>query len=103
MPNPTQPALGVRYAEILSLIVRLIDLSIVNATWVLMLLLQPNAILAPTSEKSLAFLAFTSLLVILVFPMFGIYRSWRGRNLIDLLFRLTAAWSIVLVLSLIHI
>jgi putative colanic acid biosynthesis UDP-glucose lipid carrier transferase len=40
-------------------------------------------------------LAFDCLLVVVFFPALGIYQSWRGKPLMDLLFRVSGAWVIV--------
>ncbi|WP_144153548.1 undecaprenyl-phosphate glucose phosphotransferase [Paraburkholderia sp. BCC1885] len=40
-------------------------------------------------------LAFDCLLVVVFFPALGIYQSWRGKALMDLLFRVSGAWVIV--------
>jgi putative colanic acid biosysnthesis UDP-glucose lipid carrier transferase len=40
-------------------------------------------------------LAFNCVLVIMTFPSFGIYRSWRGKPVYDLLWRVTVAWLLV--------
>ncbi|KXU93336.1 undecaprenyl-phosphate glucose phosphotransferase, partial [Caballeronia megalochromosomata] len=40
-------------------------------------------------------LAFSCVLMIMTFPSFGIYQSWRGKAVYDLLLRVTAAWLLV--------
>ena len=40
-------------------------------------------------------LAFDCLLVVVFFPALGIYQSWRGKPLMDLLFRVSGAWVMV--------
>jgi putative colanic acid biosysnthesis UDP-glucose lipid carrier transferase len=40
-------------------------------------------------------LAFDCLLVVVFFPALGIYLSWRGKPLMDLLFRVSCAWLVV--------
>lgn len=89
--------MGVRYAEALSILVRTLDVGIVSGVWLILLLWQEQTLITIGSEKNIAFVAVTALLVIVVFPVFGIYRSWRGRLFIDLMFRLTAAWTLVVV------
>jgi putative colanic acid biosysnthesis UDP-glucose lipid carrier transferase len=40
-------------------------------------------------------LAFDCLLVVVFFPALGIYLSWRGKPLMDLLFRVSSGWLVV--------
>ena len=40
-------------------------------------------------------LAFDSLLVVVFFPALGIYQSWRGKQLIDLMWRVGGGWLMV--------
>jgi putative colanic acid biosynthesis UDP-glucose lipid carrier transferase len=40
-------------------------------------------------------LAFDCLLVVVFFPALGIYQSWRGKPLMDLLLRVSGAWAMV--------
>jgi putative colanic acid biosynthesis UDP-glucose lipid carrier transferase len=40
-------------------------------------------------------MAFNDMLVVAFFPAFGIYRSWRGKPLADLLWRTALAWIVV--------
>lgn len=45
--------------------------------------------------------ALCALGVLVVFPGFGLYESWRGRSRAALLLRLAAAWSLVIVMGLV--
>ncbi|RFU47714.1 undecaprenyl-phosphate glucose phosphotransferase [Paraburkholderia sp. DHOC27] len=40
-------------------------------------------------------LAFDCLLVVVFFPALGVYLSWRGKPLVDLLFRVSCGWLVV--------
>jgi putative colanic acid biosysnthesis UDP-glucose lipid carrier transferase len=47
------------------------------------------------SETQSIALAFDDMLVVVFFPAFGLYRSWRGKPLRDLLCRTALAWLVV--------
>lgn len=40
-------------------------------------------------------IAFNCLLVLLLFPVFGVYQTWRGKSLPEMLARVAAAWLLV--------
>ncbi len=46
-------------------------------------------------DKESTLLAFNCVLMIMTFPSFGIYQSWRGKPVYDLLWRVTIAWLLV--------
>jgi putative colanic acid biosynthesis UDP-glucose lipid carrier transferase len=46
-------------------------------------------------DKESTLLAFNCVLMIMTFPSFGIYQSWRGKPVYDLLWRVTVAWLLV--------
>jgi len=50
------------------------------------------------ATQYLAVLSISALLAVLIFPAFQIYRSWRGRQLIELFLRITWGWMSVAVL-----
>ncbi|CAH2781899.1 MAG: Undecaprenyl-phosphate galactosephosphotransferase (EC [uncultured Caballeronia sp.] len=52
-----------------------------------------NAVWLDDMQSTL--LAFNCVLVIMTFPAFGIYQSWRGKPVYDLLWRVTLAWLMV--------
>src|ERR1700744_5465200 len=46
-------------------------------------------------------IAFHCVLVLLLFPGFGVYETWRGKALTSLLARVAAAWLVVVVTALV--
>ncbi|UGB38277.1 undecaprenyl-phosphate glucose phosphotransferase [Frateuria soli] len=94
-PHPESAFLS-RYAALLDILLRVGDIAIVVGTAVLChrLRLGEWAMAAPYPVAVLV----AVLLVLIVFPMCGIYRSWRGESLASESLRLAAAWLGVIVL-----
>jgi putative colanic acid biosynthesis UDP-glucose lipid carrier transferase len=49
----------------------------------------------PWMDTETLLLAFQCVLVLLMFPAFGIYQSWRGKPFRDLAWRVTGAWALI--------
>jgi putative colanic acid biosysnthesis UDP-glucose lipid carrier transferase len=78
----------------LSVLSRMIDIAMVALGALLAASLHAgNAIWLDDMQSTL--LAFNCVLVIMTFPSFGIYKSWRGKPVYDLLLRVTVAWLMV--------
>ncbi len=78
----------------LGLLSRLIDVALVSAGAFTAAALHAGQPVWLSDTQSIA-LAFDAMLVVAFFPAFGIYRSWRGKPLGDLLWRTALAWLIV--------
>ncbi|MFO1433604.1 MAG: undecaprenyl-phosphate glucose phosphotransferase [Candidatus Competibacteraceae bacterium] len=88
-----------KYADIWSTLVRVLDpLLVVLAAWPAYFLAQDSWLL-PDSYLLIA--ALTALLVVIIFPNFHIYESWRGESIRTELRALLLAWGAVLVTLLI--
>jgi putative colanic acid biosysnthesis UDP-glucose lipid carrier transferase len=74
---------------------RLIDVLLVALGAVLAHLLTRNGL--PDIEKFIT--EFHCALVLLLFPGFGLYRSWRGQSLSRLAWRALGAWSMVMLIG----
>src|SRR5258706_6303030 len=46
-------------------------------------------------------IAFNCVLVLLLFPGFGVYQTWRGKSLSEMLGRVTMAWLVVVATGLV--
>ncbi|HMC44407.1 MAG TPA: undecaprenyl-phosphate glucose phosphotransferase [Caballeronia sp.] len=78
----------------LSVLSRMIDIAMVALGALLAASLHAgNAVWLDDMQSTL--LAFNCVLVIMTFPSFGIYQSWRGKPVYDLLWRVTLAWLMV--------
>jgi putative colanic acid biosysnthesis UDP-glucose lipid carrier transferase len=78
----------------LSVLSRMIDIAMVALGALLAASLHAgNAVWLDDMQSTL--LAFNCVLVIMTFPSFGIYKSWRGKPVYDLLWRVTLAWLMV--------
>ena len=84
-------------SSLLQILFHLLDpLVIVIGTWLMYLSFQDSGFGPYTLIK--VYCVYGPLLVFFVFPLFPIYRSWRGESLFAELKILTAAWVIVLVI-----
>jgi putative colanic acid biosynthesis UDP-glucose lipid carrier transferase len=78
----------------LSVLSRMIDIAMVVLGALLAASLHAgNAVWLDDMQSTL--LAFNCVLVIMTFPSFGIDKSWRGKPVYDLLWRVTLAWLMV--------
>ena len=78
----------------LSVLSRMIDIAMVALGALLAASIHAgNAVWLDDMQSTL--LAFNCVLVIMTFPSFGIYSSWRGKPVYDLLWRVTLAWLMV--------
>lgn len=84
-----------KYAALLHILVRMGDVAIVVLTACLAHWARFDSLLpaAPSNSAVLRVL----LLTLLVFPLFGLYRSWRGESLGGEVARMALAWSTVMV------
>ncbi|MEW9586102.1 undecaprenyl-phosphate glucose phosphotransferase [Paraburkholderia sp. DGU8] len=55
----------------------------------------------PLSDTQCLLIAFNCVLVLLLFPGFGVYESWRGKALAPVLARIAAAWMVVVAAGLV--
>ena len=78
----------------LSVLSRIIDIAMVALGAVLAAALHHGKWLWLDDMQSVS-LAFDCLLVVVFFPALGIYQSWRGKPLMDLLFRVCGGWLMV--------
>ncbi|WP_122154715.1 undecaprenyl-phosphate glucose phosphotransferase [Paraburkholderia sp.] len=78
----------------LSVLSRIIDIAMVALGAVLAAALHNGKWLWLDDMQSVS-LAFDCLLVVVFFPALGIYQSWRGKPLMDLLFRVCGGWVMV--------
>ncbi|MFP3247846.1 MAG: undecaprenyl-phosphate glucose phosphotransferase [Paraburkholderia sp.] len=78
----------------LSVLSRIIDIAMVAFGAVLAAALHNGKWLWLDDMQSIS-LAFDCLLVVVFFPALGIYQSWRGKPLMDLLFRVCGGWVMV--------
>lgn len=78
----------------LSVLSRVIDIAMVAAGALIAAALHGGSLVWLTDMQNVA-LAFNCLLMIWIFPAFGIYQSWRGKPLYDLLGRVALAWLAV--------
>ena len=94
-PHPESAFLS-RYAALLDIVLRVGDIAIVVGAALLCHRLRLGAwtMAAPYPVAVLV----AVLLVLIVFPMCGIYRSWRGEGLGSEILRLAGAWLGVIVL-----
>jgi putative colanic acid biosynthesis UDP-glucose lipid carrier transferase len=53
------------------------------------------------SDTERLLIAFNCVLVLLLFPLFGVYETWRGKALAPLLARISAAWLVVVATGLV--
>ncbi|HEY2608556.1 MAG TPA: undecaprenyl-phosphate glucose phosphotransferase, partial [Paraburkholderia sp.] len=53
------------------------------------------------SDTQRLLIAFNCMLVLLLFPGFGVYETWRGKALAPVLARIAAAWMVVVATGLV--
>lgn len=87
-----------KYGAALDILMRIGDVAIVILAGVAVHHLRFNALVQP---PYLAQIVRASLLTLLVFPVFHIYRSWRGASLGAELLRIALAWAAVMALMLV--
>jgi putative colanic acid biosynthesis UDP-glucose lipid carrier transferase len=80
--------------RMLSVLSRIIDIAMV-ALGALIAAAVHNGQWVWLDDMQSVSLAFDCLLVVVFFPALGIYQSWRGKPLMDLLFRVSGAWVMV--------
>ncbi|WP_118181644.1 undecaprenyl-phosphate glucose phosphotransferase [Paraburkholderia phosphatilytica] len=78
----------------LSVLSRIIDIAMVTAGALIAAAAYGGEFVWLSDFQDIA-LAFNCLLVIWLFPVFGIYQSWRGQRVYDLLVRVALAWLVV--------
>ncbi|MBB5496102.1 undecaprenyl-phosphate glucose phosphotransferase [Paraburkholderia sp. MM5384-R2] len=78
----------------LSVLARIIDIAMVALAAVLAAGVHSGRVVWLDDMQSVS-LAFGCLLVVVFFPPLGIYQSWRGKPLYDLLSRVTGGWLMV--------
>ncbi|WP_323119937.1 undecaprenyl-phosphate glucose phosphotransferase [Burkholderia alba] len=78
----------------LSVLARMIDIAVAVAGALIAAALHDGR-LAWLDELQRTMVAFNCMLVVVFFPAFGIYQSWRGKPVFGLLWRVAAAWLIV--------
>jgi len=78
----------------LSVLSRIIDIGMVALGALIAAALHTGHFVWLDDMQSVS-LAFDCLLVILFFPALGIYQSWRGKPLYDLLWRVSMGWLMV--------
>lgn len=87
------------YADIWSVLVRALDpLLVVLAAWAAYFLAQDSWVLP---DSYLLITTLTALLVVIIFPNFHIYESWRGESISTELRALLLAWGTVSIILLI--
>ncbi|MEW6111569.1 MAG: exopolysaccharide biosynthesis polyprenyl glycosylphosphotransferase, partial [Thermodesulfobacteriota bacterium] len=81
----------------IELIIRLIDLALIALTGTFAVVIRQPEIHDTTTLYGAAIL-IGALVSALVFPLFDIYHSWRGRRLLNLVVHIAAAWGLVLLI-----
>lgn len=81
------------YAPLFSLLVRLFDLLLVLTGGMAAYGARFGHLNVPGSYESALLIGTLSSAVVL--PLFGLYRSWRGKGMFEQLWRLTLAWGVV--------
>lgn len=94
----TSPSVWTKYSALLDVVLRLGDLGI-GALAALLAYWARFGIHAPSGRYRDA-LILTPLLTLLIFPAFGLYRSWRAASVNREVARLVAAWAAVVLASL---
>ena len=84
-----------KYAALLHILVRMGDVAVVVLTACLTHWARFDSPLLDGPYPAATFRAV--LLVLLVFPMFGLYRSWRGESIGVEVSRIALAWTLVMV------
>src|SRR5260370_38107295 len=78
----------------LSVLSRIIDIAMAGLGALLAAALHEGRFVWLADMQSMA-VAFNGVLVIVFFPALGIYQSWRGKPVHELLWRVAGAWLIV--------
>lgn len=81
------------------LLARLVDITLIAVCAVLALHVRYEDVVG--SRFDAAFVTFSIAFALAVFPVFGLYDSWRGRSLLRLLGKVALAWLIVQVCGLV--
>jgi len=87
------------YSSAISLIVRGVDLAVIVLAGLLAHYFRFDSMDIP-SRYSVAIL-IAGLLVLGIFPMYGLYTSWRGKDRVELVRTLSGAWATVLIVLII--
>lgn len=85
------------HAALISFATRALDAIAITVSAALAYALRFGITGFPIAKSYIAVIAIGVLLSLVMFPSFGVYRSWRGRSMIRLFSRLSAAWGTVLV------
>jgi putative colanic acid biosynthesis UDP-glucose lipid carrier transferase len=91
------------YASVISLTTRLLDVLLIWGAGLVALGLRFGWDMFPLPPAYGAMIVIGGLLAALIFPIFGVYGSWRARGLIYPSSRVMAAWSLVLMILLISL
>jgi putative colanic acid biosynthesis UDP-glucose lipid carrier transferase len=79
---------------------RIIDISAIGLAGKIAAFIRFSGPVDSASPIHLVLLYFCSLLAFLLFSQFGMYKSWRGRSVPAMYFRLAAIWALVLLVGL---
>lgn len=77
----------------LSVLARVIDIAMVVTGALIAAALHGGSIWLNDLQRTM--MLFDCLLVVVCFPAFGIYQSWRGKRLVGLVGRVAFAWLVV--------
>ncbi|EAY70042.1 Sugar transferase [Burkholderia dolosa AU0158] len=80
-------------ANMLSVLARVIDIAMVVTGAMIAAALHRGSIALSDLQRTMVL--FDCLLVVVCFPAFGIYQSWRGKRLVALMGRVASAWLAV--------
>ncbi|OXH87162.1 undecaprenyl-phosphate glucose phosphotransferase, partial [Burkholderia multivorans] len=80
-------------ADMLSVLARVIDIAMVVAGALIAAALHRGNVWFSDLQRTMVL--FDCLLVVVCFPAFGIYQSWRGKRLVGLMGRVAFAWLVV--------
>ncbi len=84
-----------QYSSAVSVVARIMDVILPMAAGLAVYALYVNV--WPMEHHYHVIFVRAALLVLLLFPLFGLYRSWRGGNLLHEVWRITLAWGAVMV------
>lgn len=85
------------HAALISLVTRSLDAIAIAGVALLAYILRFGEF-SPLPKAYIALVAIGVLLSLVLFPAFGVYRSWRGNTMFQLFSRLFAAWGTVLII-----
>ncbi|MFW5455023.1 sugar transferase [Thioalkalivibrio sulfidiphilus] len=91
------------YASIISFTTRVLDVLLIWGAGLIALGLRFGWDMFPLPPAYGAFIVIGGLLSAVVFPVFGVYGSWRARGLVSPGLRVVGAWSLVFVILLISL